>query len=535
MRKMLKALLSTSIAFGFECFFAGAAFAVPGAHKIILDKDSRPFHLIPAGVFKMGSAVEEDAPEHSVTLSAFFIGETEVTYGEWKGVSGWGKANGYDLESAASGDGTKKNVPVIDQDWDNVVKWCNAKSEKEGATPCYAVNGATYRTGLSNGRVTCNWNSHGYRLPTEAEWEKAARGGLIGRPYPNGFKLKKSEANYGYLGKGEKPVRSYAPNGYGLYDMAGNVREWCWDFYGPYTGDSTDPRGHDPGEEEWQHVLRGGAFSGPYPAEECRVSNRHSDYPRSSSWPSTFGFRLVRGDLPESFPSAGQPVVTGAVLTVSTQGAAPLSYQWLRNGVPVSSGTTAALSLAGLTSGKYSVRVKNSFGTSTSVGRDVSDFMPLVPAAASLIAGGTYTIGNVIGDSDITDNPVREVILSAYYMAVNDITKAQWDTVRSWGGSNGYTDLVYGEGKASNHPVRDVSWYDVVKWANAASEKDGLTPCYTVGEAVYRTGNNADVKCDWAVNGYRLPTEAEWEVAARGGLTGGRFPWGDTISQNQAN
>ncbi|MEI6715965.1 MAG: SUMF1/EgtB/PvdO family nonheme iron enzyme [Verrucomicrobiota bacterium] len=149
------------------------------------------------------------------------------------------------------------------------------------------------------------------------------------------------------------------------------------------------------------------------------------------------------------------------------------------------------------------------------------------------IPAGNYTIGDQSGDG--VGQTAVSVSLSGYYMSVNDTTKAQWDLVRTWGLSNGYTDLATGAGKASTHPVQTVSWYDVVKWANAASEKEGLTPCYKVSGAVYRTGNSDSVTCDWAANGYRLPTDAEWEVAARGGLTGKRFPLGDTISQSQAN
>jgi formylglycine-generating enzyme required for sulfatase activity len=151
------------------------------------------------------------------------------------------------------------------------------------------------------------------------------------------------------------------------------------------------------------------------------------------------------------------------------------------------------------------------------------------------IPGGTYQMGNLIGDSDIPDAAPVGVTLSPYYMAVKDTTKAQWDAVRTWAAANGYTDLAEGAGKASNHPVQTISWYDAVKWANAASEREGLAPCYKVSGAVYRTGSSDAVTCNWGANGYRLPTEAEWEVAARGGLSGKRFPWGDTISQAQAN
>jgi formylglycine-generating enzyme required for sulfatase activity len=119
-------------------------------------------------------------------------------------------------------------------------------------------------------------------------------------------------------------------------------------------------------------------------------------------------------------------------------------------------------------------------------------------------------------------------------MDSTEVTKAQWDEVYGWAINNGYSFDNSGSGKASNHPVHTVNWYDCVKWCNARSQKDGRTPCYTVGGNVYKTGQSSPT-CNFSANGYRLPTRDEWEYAARGGLRSKRFPWGDTITHNRAN
>jgi formylglycine-generating enzyme required for sulfatase activity len=163
----------------------------------------------------------------------------------------------------------------------------------------------------------------------------------------------------------------------------------------------------------------------------------------------------------------------------------------------------------------------------------------MVPNLAdfALIPAGSFQMGDqsspLVGDS--SELPVHTVNVSAFYMAKYEVTKELWDEVRTWSLTHNYTDLVAGAGKAANHPVQSITWYDMVKWCNARSEKDGLTPCYTVSGLVYRTGQSDEVVCNWSANGYRLPSEAEWEKAARGGLSAQNFPWGNTIAHSQAN
>jgi formylglycine-generating enzyme required for sulfatase activity len=159
-----------------------------------------------------------------------------------------------------------------------------------------------------------------------------------------------------------------------------------------------------------------------------------------------------------------------------------------------------------------------------------SDGMALIPA-------GWFTIGDTLdGESDAMP---AYLYVSGFYMDTNLVSYSQWQTVYDMATNSGYGfESLEGLGKAANHPVQTVNWYDVVKWSNARSQQAGLTPVYYTDAAmtqVYTNGDTDTVYANWADNGYRLPTEAEWEKAARGGLIEQRFPWGDTISESQAN
>jgi len=163
------------------------------------------------------------------------------------------------------------------------------------------------------------------------------------------------------------------------------------------------------------------------------------------------------------------------------------------------------------------------------------------PTGMALIPAGSFTMGSTFNDGGLNELPTHSVYVSAFYMDKTEVTKALWDSVYVWAIAHGYGFDNVGLGKATNHPVHTVNWYDTMKWCNARSEKEGRMAVYYTDAAqttVYRTGQ-VDVQNDWVKwnAGYRLPTEAEWEKAARGGASGHRFPWSDvdTITQIQAN
>ncbi len=276
------------------------------------------FVLIPGGPFTMGRTsgdTDSNAPPVSVTVSAFYMGKYEVTKELWDEVRAWGLSNGYTDLQVGNGTYASKgaNHPVHSINWYAMVKWCNARSQKEDLTPCYTVSGATYKTGSSDA-VVCNWSANGYRLPTEAEWEKAARGGVSGKRYPWGTDtISHAQANYyasrtsfGNQSSGgyhptyavggtpySSPVGNFAANGYGLYDMAGNMWEWCWDWYGSsyYTDGATNPRGPASGSSR---VGRGGGWYDD--AGYCRAADRGGNYPGGTNL--IIGFRTARSSVP---------------------------------------------------------------------------------------------------------------------------------------------------------------------------------------------------------------------------------------------
>ena len=253
---------------------------------------STPMVTLPAGIFSMGCTLPEcesdESPVHLVALSAFQIGETEVTQAQWMSVMGSNPSN---FTSPVC-----PQCPVEKVSWYDAVVFCNRLSELQGLTPCYYSDAgftSVYGKVLlgytlpNSGDVYWNPAAKGYRLPTEAEWNYAARGGSATNTYAGSSTLDDVGWYSTNSGSRTKAVKSLFPNGYGLSDMSGNLWEWCWDWYGIYPSSvETDPKGPASGISR---IVRGGGWNASI--GYCRLAYRAYLLPAGRY--DYVGFRLV--------------------------------------------------------------------------------------------------------------------------------------------------------------------------------------------------------------------------------------------------
>ncbi len=238
---------------------------------------------IPGGRFTMGDEDEIDAAPHEVLLGSFYIDTYLVTQEHYQKIMG-------DNPSRWKGE---KN-PVEQVRWSDAVRFCNKRSNLEGFVPCYDLES-----------WECNFDADGYRLPTEAEWEYACRAGTQTAYFTgnNSSKL----ADYAWFDKNSgghpQPVGQKQPNPWGLYDMCGNLWQWCNDFYQvDYYEESLEenPRGPKAGDSK---VVRGGAWKSS--ADSCRAGYRYNENPGYADvcfGYDIYGFRCVR-----NAPDDGKP------------------------------------------------------------------------------------------------------------------------------------------------------------------------------------------------------------------------------------
>jgi len=251
---------------------------------------SIPMVSIPAGSFLMGSPSDEsgrdsdEGPQRTVNVSAFEMSETEVTQKQFEEVMGWN-------ESYFSG----VDHPVEEVTWFDCVSFCNKLSEADGYTKCYTITNIGYDGDhITSADVSCNFGANGYRLPTEAEWEYACRAGTTTRFYTGDSESDLAGAGWYDSNSGHTThaVGQKQRNAWGLYDMHGNVWEWCWDWYSSgYYGTRPDPDSDPTGASSGSYrVVRGGSWYRA--ARFCRSASRYGFNPGIRY--SGFGFRVCR-------------------------------------------------------------------------------------------------------------------------------------------------------------------------------------------------------------------------------------------------
>ena len=543
---------------------------------------------IPAGTFTMGSPETEpdrssNETQHSVTLSGFSISKYQVTQAQWIAVMGTGE----DWTTTSYGKGD--NYPVYYVSWYDAMVFCNKLSKMEELEPVYSISGSTDpAVWIANNGGTiptssnATWDAvvmdkskNGYRLPTEAEWEYACRGSYANKatetatkPFGigDGTKMISGMANFDgrkpydlaqsgaytdagvtYVGKTTE-VGSYAANNYGLYDMHWNVYEWCWDWYkADITADNTNPTGAVTGS---LRVGRGGGWSGY--GQYLRSAYRYGEIPyyRDSS---VVGFRLVRssGGTTTTVPVTGVTLnkttlsltVGGTetlTATVNPTNATNKTVAWSTSNAAVATVNSTSGTVTAVAAGTATITVTTADGNKTatcSVTVQAAGGSVISPTGIEMvsISGGSFQMGRELGTAGSGDaTPLQNVTLTGFSMSKYPVTQAQYQAVMGSNPSSFSSNPASGETQG-NRPVETVSWYDAIVFCNKLSIAENLSPAYSINNntdpaAWGSSPTNNDSTWNSVVivsgsTGYRLPTEAQWEYAAKGGSTQGNFTY----------
>ena len=451
---------------------------------------------IPEGEFRMGSidvdADGDEQPIHTVYVDAFYMDKYEVTVGEYKRFI---KKTGHDAP-----------------DWEEIAKYSPTDNHPIVNVNWYDAN--AYATWM------------GKRLPTEAEWEKAARGGLDRKKYPWGntestiqhANLDGNEDGYRYTA----PVGSFTSNGYGLYDMSGNVQEWCLDAYQVTYYDKSPSKNPMAGEVYMtdgnlstnimiSRVLRGGSFLN-LSHRSGRVADR-SGSDLSLIGTNVIGFRCVKPvsedvkdivfdpvNLVEAKPAIDTDIPHDAIITISYD--APPGKVKVDNGNIITSYNNTITIAGPFRKENLTLKLEWNSGShvlnyNVNLPDSLDEERKLLTDNMVLIQAGSFMMGSNDPEAENNEQPIHSVYVDDFYIDKYEVTIGEY---RKFIRESGYYplnwDKIFTYSPSDKHPVIGVNWYDAMAYA------------------------------EWI--GKRLPTEAEWEKAARSGLVDNKYTWGNT-------